>query len=46
MTPAGQAEGTVAGIIAALSIPHRWIVGVVIACMVCVAAWLWSRPEP
>lgn len=43
---AATAAMTVAGVIAVLSIPNRWIVAAVIACMVCVAAWLWSRPEP
>lgn len=23
-----------------------WVVGLAITCMVCVAAWLWRRPEP
>lgn len=37
---------TAAGAIAALTISSRWIVAAVIACMACVATWLWHRPEP
>ena len=25
---------------------HRWVAGSAIACMACVLAWLWRRPEP
>lgn len=29
-----------------LTVPRLWIPAIAIACMACVLAWLWSRPEP
>ena len=28
-----------------LTLPQRWIAGLLIACMACVLVWLWRRPE-
>ncbi|WCE03595.1 YbaN family protein [Pseudoxanthomonas sp. JBR18] len=42
------ATGTMAlaGIFAALTIPHRPSVVIIVGCMACVLLWLWCRPEP
>ncbi|HEY0200972.1 MAG TPA: YbaN family protein [Burkholderiaceae bacterium] len=37
---------TLAGVFAALTIPHKPSVAIIIGCMACVLAWLWCRPEP
>ncbi|ENE2732220.1 YbaN family protein [Stenotrophomonas maltophilia] len=43
---AATASMTLAGVIAALTIPHRLSVLLIIGSMSCVLVWLWFRPEP
>jgi uncharacterized membrane protein YbaN (DUF454 family) len=43
---AATASMTLAAVIAAATIPHRPSVAIIVACMACVAVWLWRRPEP
>jgi uncharacterized membrane protein YbaN (DUF454 family) len=42
------ATGAMAACAAVLAwtVPQRWLVGVAVACMAAVLAWLWRRPEP
>lgn len=43
---AATASMTAAGTFAALTIPHRLSVLIIVACMACVLFWLWRKPEP
>lgn len=36
----------VCSVLVAWTAHPRWLAGVAIGCMVCVACWLWRRPEP
>jgi len=43
---AATASMTAAGAFAAVTIPHRPSVLIIVGCMACVLLWLWCNPEP